>query len=109
MSNRLFIELAAGIAITQFLKRSSIEIFGRNQWTLRPAGFPSSCGSWDRDMGMPSGHSVMAGIMFAHYQSPLWLLVPMWRVYDRCHTAPQVILGFLLGILIKRCYSGNAS
>ena len=84
-------------------------VFTSGKWTRRPST-SESCGFGDvGDAGMPSGHA-QSSFLFATFWSLLgqesWiilyihaLLVAYQRVYTKCHTVPQVVVGAIIGIV----------
>ena len=102
-------DVAAGVVgtsfISEFLKYVVKYTVGKNSLTKRPEGHGKCGKSTINEIGMPSGHSMVAGYLFTETSSELrWLLlaVPMSRVVNGCHTIPQVIVGFVLGTMIKK-------
>lgn len=131
MKLRLVLLLAAMAAVAavaslhftvtnRFEKLLVQEIFGPQEWTLRPRG---ECASSARPntvecQGMPSGHCETAALLatlgcvsglfpfpFPVYAGLLIVVVvALQRVLSSMHTVPQVLVGSLLGLLYGLLY-----
>jgi len=86
------------VAIIAKILKILVQIFiGRNIITNRPCEKMKS-------IGMPSGHSVIAGYMFSYTDNPIkyiTLLVPVTRVVMKYHTILQTVIGFTIGIFLS--------
>lgn len=65
----------------------------------------------DGDVGLPSIHSMIAGYYSFKYKNPLFVIFALSRLSKLenpvfyhskagCHTLPQIIVGYVLGIII---------
>lgn len=93
--------------LSEFFKYIVKCILGENELTKRPKNHGKCGSSTINQIGMPSGHSLVAGYLFAQTDSQLrWVLlaIPLSRVTNGCHTILQVIIGFIMGIIFSRYF-----
>jgi len=98
------IKVALIVLLSEVFKYIVKCIFGENEITLRPKNHGKCGNSVIDQIGMPSGHSMVAGFMFGRTKSDLkWalLMIPLSRVENGCHTILQVIIGFIIGLVIS--------
>lgn len=90
--------------LSEILKHLVNCTIGENKITRRPEGHGKCGNSTINKIGMPSGHSLVAGYLFGKTKSNLkWgiLAIPLSRVHNKCHTELQVVVGFVLGLVIS--------